>query len=266
MAGERVRESESGLFADLVDSVPRARRKGFAWVTSTLAHAGIAAALLLVPLLWPGDPPEAIDTIRVLLYDPPPPPPLPPPRGSQLAKPARLARPVAPEPGPTPVPKLVAELEAPTRVPDAIAVDPGVAEEQQFGLVTGHELGVPEGIEGGDPFFGQVGGVLGGVPGGVVGGTGTVPVRDYDRPPRPIKLTKPRYPQAAFIKKVEGTVTLEILIDERGNVTPVRILQSIPLLDAAAMRTVQEWQFVPAIKDGRRVASVARAPVTFTIY
>jgi protein TonB len=55
---------------------------------------------------------------------------------------------------------------------------------------------------------GVVGGVPGGVLGGVVGGTGDVPVpeMDYDRPPRLIRQTKPKYPQEAFVKKVEGVV------------------------------------------------------------
>ena len=64
------------------------------------------------------------------------------------------------------------------------------------------------GVEGG-----VVGGVPGGVIGGVIGGTGDGPVLDYDQPPRPIKITKPQYPQEAFVKKIEGTVTVEILID-----------------------------------------------------
>jgi protein TonB len=261
--GER---DEDALFGTLVDSAPTRRKTGHAWwASTTVAHLGAIAAILVVPLLLPGEPPETIDYMRVLLYDPPPPPPPPPPKGSESSK-ERSPKPVSPDPQPTPeavptpTPTLIAELE----VPDEIIPDPTTSD--RLGVLDGHERGMEDGMLGGDPDFGVVGGVLGGVPGGVVGGTGTIPVYDYDRPPKPIKITKPRYPQEAFIKKVEGTVTLEIMIDEQGNVTPVRILESIPMLDAAAMRTVQEWQFMPAIKDGRRVATIARAPVTFTIF
>ena len=69
-----------------------------------------------------------------------------------------------------------------------------------------------------------------------------------------------------FVKKVEGTVLLEVVIDETGRVTRQRIFRSSPLLDAAAMRCAQEWQFEPAIKDGRRVAAHARIAVAFTIF
>jgi protein TonB len=119
------------------------------------------------------------------------------------------------------------------------------------------------GVEGG-----VVGGVPGGVLGGVIGGTGNVPVavRDYDRPPRPIRITKPVYPQEAFIKKVEGTVVIEILIDAEGRVARARVVQSVPLLDDAALESVGAWRFSPAIKGGRPVASLAHAPITFRIY
>jgi protein TonB len=117
------------------------------------------------------------------------------------------------------------------------------------------------GVEGG-----QVGGVPGGVLGGVLGGTGTGPVMDYDTPPRPIKSPRPQYPQEAFIKKIEGTVLVEILIDATGKVARARVVQSVPLLDAAALQTVYQWAFMPAIKHGKPVATLAHIPVAFRIY
>ena len=117
------------------------------------------------------------------------------------------------------------------------------------------------GVEGG-----QVGGVFGGVVGGVLGGTGTGPVMDYDQAPRPIKITRPTYPQEAFIKKIEGTVVVEILIDIQGRVVRARVIQSVPLLDAAAIQTVYQWVFSPAMKHGRPVPTLAHAPVAFHIY
>jgi protein TonB len=73
----------------------------------------------------------------------------------------------------------------------------------------------------------------------------------------------PAYPQDAFVKKVQGTVELEIVIDENGRVVRVRILRSIPLLDAAAVACVQQWVFAPAQRGGRPVAVSARAPIGF---
>ncbi len=101
---------------------------------------------------------------------------------------------------------------------------------------------------------------------GPSGGPAPGPVTDYDSPPRLIKQTKPQYPQEAFIKKIEGTVVVEFLIDSSGRVVRARVIQSVPLLDAAALQTVYQWIFQPAVKHGRPVATIARAPVHFRIY
>jgi len=119
-----------------------------------------------------------------------------------------------------------------------------------------------DGVEGG-----VVGGVPGGVLGGVIGGTGDGPVMDYDQPPRPLSLTKPQYPQEAFVKKIEGTVVVEILIDTSGHVHPTRVLRSVfPALDAEARRCVGQWVFKPAVKRGKPVATIATAPIDFRIF
>jgi protein TonB len=99
-----------------------------------------------------------------------------------------------------------------------------------------------------------------------VGGTGDVPVLDYDQPPRQLKSTRPQYPPDAFTKKIQGTVVVEILIDAKGKVVRALVVQSVPMLDAAALQTVYQWVFSPAIKNGRAVASKATAPVTFRIF
>jgi protein TonB len=225
-----------------------------------MAHALILAAIVLVPLYWPDAPPEA-DYIRALIYNPPPPPPPPLPKGSAMTPKVEPARPVTPVSQETP--KLTAEIEVPQDRP--LEPENRPPESEQAGSETGSEFGMAEGMEGGVE-GGVVGGVLGGVLGGVVGGTGDGPVLDYDQPPRPIKITRPQYPQDAFVKKIEGTVIVEILIDANGKVVRALVVQSIPLLDAAALQTVYQWVFSPAIKNGRPVATKATAPVTFRIF
>lgn len=220
---------------------------------------------LLIPIFLP-ELPEQGDR-RIVFFDPPPPPPPPLPRGSPL-KPQQ-AQPETPKPV-TDVAKPQPEFTAPieTQQPQQTAQlqpEAGIRPEDQFGSPMGSEFGDPlgmeEGVEGG-----VVGGVPGGVLGGVLGGTGTGPVMDYDAAPRPIKITRPQYPQEAFVKKVEGTVVVEILIDSQGRVVRARVIQSVPLLDAAALQTVYQWIFQPAVKHGRPVPTIAHAPVAFRIY
>ncbi len=256
------REVDGELFQHLVASNPTKPKRGFGWGASLTTHTILVAALVLIPILWPAPLPQTPNYIRALIYDPPPPPPPPPPKGSAMVPDPKPARPVSAEPAPTPEPKLVAEV-----VPQETELlpEPGSPEDMQAGSPNGSDFGVAEGMEGGVP-GGQAGGVLGGVLGGVVGGTGTGPVMDYDRPPRPIKITRPQYPQEAFVKKIEGVVVVEILINSEGRVVQARVIQSIPLLDKAAIECVYQWRFQPAIKDGRPVATVANAPVGFRIF
>jgi TonB family protein len=86
---------------------------------------------------------------------------------------------------------------------------------------------------------------------------------DYDEPPRPLKITRPKYPPLAFERGIEGTVVLELRIDEKGRVARVRVKRSVPELDDAAIECVKAWKFKPARKDGRSVETVAEAPITF---
>jgi len=97
------------------------------------------------------------------------------------------------------------------------------------------------------------------------GTTADAPQQDTDQPPVALHITQPRYPPAAFHKGISGTVQLEILIDKTGRVARARIIKSIPELDAAALQCVREWEFRPAQKAGQPVATVASAPITFTL-
>jgi protein TonB len=259
---------EDNLFATgLVASTPRTRTR---WQRrsaefSLVGHVVIIASIALVPLFLPEEMPEQGDR-RVVFFDPPPPPPPPLPRGNPMVQ--QKAKPETPKPVTNetkPKPDFVAPIQ--TEQPKVAELQPetGIRPEDQFGSPTGSDLGdalgMEEGVEGG-----VVGGVPGGVLGGVLGGTGTGPVMDYDSAPRPIKITRPQYPQEAFVKKIEGTVVVEILIDSQGRVVRARVIQSVPLLDAAALQTVYQWIFQPAIKHGRPVPTIAHAPVAFRIY
>lgn len=248
----------------LFGALARPQKKGRFWLgvhASVAAHVVVLSALILVPLFLPQPLPDQQDVIRLLIYNPPPPPPPPLPAGAAQTRDLKPPEPVTPQIEPEKpeftLPKEIVEAEVPQeiRLPDL----------EQEGLLDGSDLGLAEGMEGGVE-GGVVGGVLGGVVGGVIGGTGDGPVQDYDREPRLIRQVKPQYPQEAFVKKIEGTVQLEILIDKSGRVAGARVIKSIPLLDAAAVKTVRQWLFTPAIKDGRPVATRAYAPVTFRIY
>ncbi|WP_395834317.1 TonB family protein [Archangium violaceum] len=60
-----------------------------------------------------------------------------------------------------------------------------------------------------------------------------------------------RYPEALAAQPVAGTVRLELLVDEQGEVAEVRLLQALhPLLDEAALHAAPGLRFSPAKVDG----------------
>jgi TonB family protein len=87
-----------------------------------------------------------------------------------------------------------------------------------------------------------------------------------ETPPKAIHVVRPQYPQAAFNAKLEGTVVVDLLIGEQGEVAHLEIRRSIPEFDAAAIACVRQWQFEPMRSGGVPQAITAHAPVAFRIY
>jgi protein TonB len=251
------------LFEDLCATRAAGHGPGRAVGVSLTLHVAVVAALVLGPLLLGERLPDLSERATpIFFYDPPPPPPPPLPLGQGRPEGGRRHESA---PNPTPPPSATALV-----APQSALAPPTTGEvllDQPGGVPEGSALGTSEGMEGGIE-GGVVGGVPGGVLGGVLGGTGTgpIPVFDYERPPRPLRTPKPVYPHEAFVRKVQGVVLVEILIDDTGRVVRARVIQSVPLLDEAALTAVRAWIFTPAIKKGRPVATLARAPISFTLY
>jgi len=249
----------STLAEDAGERLSRRVRMGGLMTAVGIAQGSTVALLLLAVVLRPGAT-ESPDRIASLVYDPAAAAALPLPRGSP-----RGSTPVRRE-APKPVIDESARTEALLPAPDLKAQQTEPEQHRpEAGADNGSERGDASGMEGGSE-DGMIGGVREGTADGVPNGTGNGPVSDYDAPPRIVRQTQPRYPTQAFVQRVEGTVVLEIVIDPTGHVSRARVIQSIPLLDAAARDAVNEWLFQPALKRGRPVSSIAHAPVRFHIY
>jgi protein TonB len=249
------------LFSLYTGEVRETKGRGRWFWLSVGMHSALVIAVVLSPLFYPDEAPPPVDYIRALIYNPPPPPPPPLPKGASMKPTDKAPEKTGAKP---PDPDVLVEPKIPDD-PKPVEPEKGIDPLKQFGAADGSEAGSVEGMAGGT-VGGTVGGTLGGTLGGIVGGTGDNPVTDYDQPPRLLKMTRPVYPQEAFIKKVEGIVTLEIVIGVDGKVGRAKVVRSIPQLDEAAIQTVRQWVFAPAIKAGRPVATLATAPVSFRIY
>ena len=85
-------------------------------------------------------------------------------------------------------------------------------------------------------------------------------------PPKVKRQTRPAYPADAFRRKIQGSVAVEILIGEFGEVAHVEVRKSIPGLDQATVACVRQWTFEPARVNGVARATLGRTSMSFRIY
>jgi protein TonB len=83
------------------------------------------------------------------------------------------------------------------------------------------------------------------------------PAKQLDVYPEPTVLIKPQYPDAALDARVNGSVTLLLLIDEFGMVNEVSVAKADPpgYFEAATIQAFQNARFVPAQRQGHKVKS-----------
>jgi TonB family protein len=87
-------------------------------------------------------------------------------------------------------------------------------------------------------------------------------------PPEPVYKAALSYPPLAARQRVEGTVLLDVLIDENGSVQDVKVLRGVKPdlgLDAAAASAARRWRYRPATKGGVRVKVRITQAITFTL-
>lgn len=82
----------------------------------------------------------------------------------------------------------------------------------------------------------------------------------YQNPP-------PQYPSLAERNGWEGTVMLKVFVEREGRASQVLIDRSsgFKVLDKAALKTVQKWQFEPGRLSSAVVASWIKIPIRFRI-
>ena len=76
----------------------------------------------------------------------------------------------------------------------------------------------------------------------------------------------PGYPVIAQAARVQGTITLEILVSRTGDVVCARRLAGgPPLLEGSALSAVMKWKFEPFVRSGEPVWAVGRIALNFKL-
>ena len=77
----------------------------------------------------------------------------------------------------------------------------------------------------------------------------------------------PEYPRIARKRGYQGTVVLEVLVDQNGRVGDLRLFTSsgYSILDKKAMASVKGWLFEPGMKGDKKLDMWVRVPVRFEL-
>ena len=85
--------------------------------------------------------------------------------------------------------------------------------------------------------------------------------------PRPAYVPTPDYDEKARKKKIEGTVTLSIIVTKDAQTAGIKVVNSLtPGLDQQAIKAVSRWRFEPAAQDGQPCPMRIAVEVQFKLY
>lgn len=224
--------------------VPRRPRARWTIAGSCVAHAALAAAILVLPALGP-----------IAL------PPFARPLTLVLASSERLPPvPVVP-PRPADQPAAIVPTEAPDGFPpERPQPAPSVPGVPAIGDIRGDASGYSHLLDRGSDLARLA------TPPPPTAPTPTV-VRVGGKVEAPARITyvAPIYPPIAVQVRREGTVVVEATIDESGVVKDVIVKRSAPLLDAAAVAAVRQWRYTPTKLNGMPVSVILEVAVTFAL-
>jgi protein TonB len=234
---------------DVDRRAPRARIRALA--ISILIHAAFVAVGIVLPMIFlqviPG-----MNLISLMAAPAPPaaPPPPPPPRPSAEDVPRK---------------PLVSDMNfIPPTIPQGISApdeepNPVIGFNAVPSLLAG-PVGVPAGIP---PVAALLAPAPPAKPAPPPPRREVVPIGGSVQEAKLIRKVTPEYPSLAKAARAQGTVILEVQVDEEGNVIEVRVLRDLPLLTEAAVRAVRQWKYSPTLLNGEPVRVMSTVTVNF---
>ena len=117
------------------------------------------------------------------------------------------------------------------------------------------------------PASNQAGTVAESATGSIDSATGSGQALPLPAAPRLLQGGRPRYPDIARRRGLEGTVLLQVLVLDDGRVGEASIRRSSThrLLDAAALDAIRDWRFAPGSQNGKPAAMAVEIPVIFRL-
>lgn len=91
-------------------------------------------------------------------------------------------------------------------------------------------------------------------------------MKDVDKKPQVLSMSRPAYPKALKKTKVEGKVVIEFVLSAKAKVVSPTIYTSTNEgFDTSALESIKKSKWRAAKKDGKAVAVKVRVPVRFDL-
>lgn len=91
-------------------------------------------------------------------------------------------------------------------------------------------------------------------------------ISDLEKKPVIQKQIAPQYPIEAKMQKISGFALAEFIIDTKGNVIDVKILESSnKVFDRPTTKAISSWKFTPGEKDGKAVKTRTRVRIPYQL-
>ena len=87
-------------------------------------------------------------------------------------------------------------------------------------------------------------------------------------PPKVVSEVKPQYTPEAIRAKIQGTVTMNVVVRTDGTPRDIEITKSLDAkygLDTQAVAALSQWRFEPGLKDGKPVPVRVTVEMRFTL-
>lgn len=65
-----------------------------------------------------------------------------------------------------------------------------------------------------------------------------------------IKKVEPSYPPIAVKTRIQGIVKIQYTVNEKGDLTDIKVLSGHPFLVGSALSAVREWKYKPLVQNG----------------
>jgi TonB family protein len=89
------------------------------------------------------------------------------------------------------------------------------------------------------------------IPDGILQGLPTGAVIDTSSDLTPLHIVQPKYPKEAAKRRLEGSVTIQALVDTGGSVRRVVVLKSTAEeFNQSVIEAVMQWKYTPARRNG----------------